>query len=168
MRAKIIEWISCLGPRERPRTERSTNRTSVLNPGLNYRALNSIRDTGSRVVIHINKVYAISSSVVRYVDNVGMKNVWTLPVQRWFSFHSDGWETRTALTDSATAAQWRRWYGGRGGGSRRRWWSSRRRKKRQSNLTREECMPRELTTNRLCSHHNGAPKPLWSRNWTLT
>ena len=48
---------------------------NILNPGLNYRALNSIRDTGSRVVININKVYAKSSSVVRYADNVGMKNV---------------------------------------------------------------------------------------------
>ena len=57
------------------RTEQVPNTTSVVNPGLNYRALNSIRDTGSRLVIHINKVYAISSSVVRYADNVGMKNV---------------------------------------------------------------------------------------------
>ena len=57
------------------RTDQVPNTTSVVNSGLNYRALNSIRDTGSRVVIHINKVYAISSSVVRYADNVGMKNV---------------------------------------------------------------------------------------------
>lgn len=75
-------------------------------------------------------------------------------VSRWFSFLSDGRMGDTYSFD------------------RQRLWSSRRRKKRQSNLTREECMPR-------ADHQhapNGAPRRVaqimgdgrtdgWMRRW---